>query len=182
MNRSCSAEDSDVPRVRRCRDTWFQATGWAGWCSNGQRCTLGRVRRQQVPRSGTDHREPVYEAAGEGADAPRRGEKGVVREVADAGPNPPLRLEPCWPLLYSLPSPRTRSIPTSDSDGSSSSASGTCLRSISCHPEPLASRPTCTGPTAQPPQCPPTAASGLPILSIAHLHLREPTSERPRNC
>lgn len=25
---------ADVPRVRRCRRTWFQATGWVDWCSS----------------------------------------------------------------------------------------------------------------------------------------------------
>jgi hypothetical protein len=29
LNRPGMSGDSDVPRVRRCRYTWFQATGWA---------------------------------------------------------------------------------------------------------------------------------------------------------
>jgi hypothetical protein len=34
LNRPGNPGGSDVPRVWRCRYTWFQATGWADWCSS----------------------------------------------------------------------------------------------------------------------------------------------------
>jgi hypothetical protein len=56
LNRPGSA-GGDVPRVLRCRHSWFQATGWADWCGSSnsigvrmpradwRRCRLWKISR-----------------------------------------------------------------------------------------------------------------------------------------